>query len=241
MKTALLIAGACVALLSALKAAVGSVLQEEDETRLGRIPLALIRLASARLPRELRDDLAAEWRAELYHVLHGREGRPLTRLLRGIRYSAGLVISAPAIADGLNGDARRLQRAARIVGAGGAAGYAVWLLIYTWDFFHPPAALVHGWGPQLQPAADQLTGIGYLCFAAGFLGTAVFLVAGRWLIVDLNTAFFVAAGVLLYMGGGPLYSIVVAAVIFCVLAMTIRIQLRNRRRKHTAARAAQAA
>jgi hypothetical protein len=44
-----------------------------------------------RVPRDLRDDLAEEWQAELEFVLTGAEGMPLTRLVRGIRYTAGLL------------------------------------------------------------------------------------------------------------------------------------------------------
>ncbi len=138
MKTALFVAGACVTLLVLLaKAVIGRMLQEKAAMRLGRIPFALIRLASARLPRELRDDVAAEWRAELDFVLSGTDGEPITRLLRGIRYSAGLLISAPAIADSLRGTGRRLLRIARAVGAAGATAYAVWLLVYSYDYFQP--------------------------------------------------------------------------------------------------------
>jgi len=73
--------------ISVAKTVMSGVLREEAQTRLNRIPEALIRLASARVPADLRDDLAAEWNAELEFVLSGTDSLPLTRLARGIRYS----------------------------------------------------------------------------------------------------------------------------------------------------------
>jgi hypothetical protein len=90
--------------ISALKAAIGGMIREEACTRLGRIPFALIRLAARRVPAGMREDLAAEWTAELEFVLTGTDGMPLTRLVRGIRYSAGLLKSACEITDGLRGE-----------------------------------------------------------------------------------------------------------------------------------------
>lgn len=83
------------------KAFIGDMVQEEARTRLHRIPFALIRMAITQVPRELRDDLAAEWTAELAFVLSGTEGLPVTGLVRGIRYSVGLLLAALAITDGL--------------------------------------------------------------------------------------------------------------------------------------------
>jgi hypothetical protein len=83
------------------KLVMGGMIREEAQTRLGRIPYAVIQLATARVAPELRDDLVAEWRAELEFLLTDTEGMPLTRLVRGIRYSAGLLVSARAITDGL--------------------------------------------------------------------------------------------------------------------------------------------
>lgn len=87
--------------IGVVKAAVGDMIQEEARTRLGRIPFALIRIATLRVPPGLRDDLAAEWNAELGFLLTGTDGMPVTRLLRGIRYSAGFLLSARKITDAL--------------------------------------------------------------------------------------------------------------------------------------------
>jgi hypothetical protein len=68
--------------------------QQEAETRLSQLPSALIRLAVRRLPPDLRDDMAAEWKAELEFILTGTDGLPLTRLWRGTRYAGSLLASA---------------------------------------------------------------------------------------------------------------------------------------------------
>jgi DNA-binding transcriptional MerR regulator len=76
--------------------------QEEVRTRLGRLPEALIRLASSRLPCQERDDYADEWRAELTFVLRDTDGLPLTRLLRGTSYALGLLRVSRGIARELS-------------------------------------------------------------------------------------------------------------------------------------------
>lgn len=234
MKTALLVASACATLAGVLvKTVFGPTAQKEMATRLRRFPFVLIRMAGARLPRDCREDLTAEWRAELDHVLQDTDGMPLTRLLRGIRYSAGLLMSAPAVADGIKGESARLTRSVRIIGAGGAVAYAVWLLVHVLDSFQPVFEVVHTWNNPQPPTGHLiLTNIGYLCGAAAFLGTAVLMLTGRWQIANLNTLCFAAAGVLSYLGGGPLYSIVVAAVVLAILATAVGIQIRNRRRAY---------
>ncbi len=96
-----------------LLVALADLMSEEARTRLARIPFAIVRLARARLPRDLRDDLAQEWDAELMFVLTGTEGMPITRLLRGTRFALGLLRAAPAVADGLTGRTRRFGRRRR--------------------------------------------------------------------------------------------------------------------------------
>jgi hypothetical protein len=90
-----------------VRAAVVDMFSQEARTRLARIPFAVIRLARARLPRELRNNFTGEWNAELEFVLSGTDGMPITRLIRGIRYAVGLLLAARAIADGLTGRSRR--------------------------------------------------------------------------------------------------------------------------------------
>jgi hypothetical protein len=166
-----------IAVLGVVLAAAGlarliltDMLKEEARTRLGRLPYVLIRLARARVPQELRDDLAAEWEAELAFLLTGTEGLPVTRLARGIRYSAGLLWSARAISDGLtlgtSGRERRI-RAIRIL-AGclaalwGAGGVATGI-----------ALLAGGRAPIL-------VSVGITCMALNYVVAGATLASGRW-------------------------------------------------------------
>jgi hypothetical protein len=95
---------------STVWAAMTDMFKDEVRTRLDRLPYLLIRAAVLRIPRADRADLTAEWEAELDAVLHGTDGLPLTRLLRGIWFSADLLLrGAPAVAREINaarGEAR---------------------------------------------------------------------------------------------------------------------------------------
>jgi hypothetical protein len=84
---------------SVLWAAVTDMCKDEVRTRLSRFPYLLIRVAALRIPRAARSDLTDEWEAELDYILRSTEGLPLTRLLRGVIYSADLLLrGAPAVA-----------------------------------------------------------------------------------------------------------------------------------------------
>jgi DNA-binding transcriptional MerR regulator len=87
----------------ALRSTAMEMWQEEIRTRLSLLPNALTRLATLRLPEEIREDFADEWQAELAFVLRDTDGLPLTRLFRGTRYAMGLVRSAGGIARELSG------------------------------------------------------------------------------------------------------------------------------------------
>jgi transcriptional regulator with XRE-family HTH domain len=75
---------------------------EEIRGRLDRLPHLLIRLASRRVPGDVRDELIDEWTAELHEILHGAEALPVTRLVCGIRFGLGLLRTAPDIGRQLN-------------------------------------------------------------------------------------------------------------------------------------------
>jgi DNA-binding transcriptional MerR regulator len=92
-----------------VRGAVNTMCREEIETRIGRIPDALIRLAAARLPRQARDDLTGEWRAELDFILRDTDGLPVTRLLRGMRYAIGLLRVSPGTASELSGSGKPIE------------------------------------------------------------------------------------------------------------------------------------
>ena len=74
-----------------LRDAITDMCKEEIKTRLSRLPYALLRVVALRIPRAERQDVIGEWRAELDFILDETDGLPLTRLLRGIHYSASLL------------------------------------------------------------------------------------------------------------------------------------------------------
>jgi hypothetical protein len=131
------------ALSGLVRAMIGEMANEEAQTRLGRIPRALIRLALHRVPVDLRDDLAAEWDSELGFVLVGTEGLPLTRLLRGTTFAVGIFWSAGAIAAGFGTVSRR--RAHPAVALALFAVF-VWLISAV-----PPATIMPTPSSPLQP------------------------------------------------------------------------------------------
>lgn len=90
--------------LGLLKSATSEMFQEEAKTRLEHLPVTLIRLAALGLPKEMRDDIAAEWQAELASVLRDTDGLPLTRLLRGVLYATGMFRAAILITQEVSGD-----------------------------------------------------------------------------------------------------------------------------------------
>ena len=106
-------AGVIAGFLTALAGAVFTGLAaQEIRGWLDAVPGVLLRLARRRLPPENRDTLYDEWAAELHIVLHRMKGRPLSRLVFGIRYAVGLLRTARCIADEL-GPARRLNCSAQ--------------------------------------------------------------------------------------------------------------------------------
>jgi Restriction endonuclease len=87
-----------------LKGAASEMLQEEAKTRMEHLPGTLIRLAGLGLPKEMRNDTVAEWQAELASVLSDTDGLPLTRLLRGVLYAAGMFRAAFLIMREMSGE-----------------------------------------------------------------------------------------------------------------------------------------
>jgi hypothetical protein len=90
--------------------ALGAMCEEEIETRIGRLPHALIRLAVLRLPQDVRSDLADEWTAELGFIVSETDGLPVTRLLRGLHFAASLFRVAPSVAHELTCTCTRPSR-----------------------------------------------------------------------------------------------------------------------------------
>ena len=93
-----LLAGLICLVIWLLRNAAGEMLKEEMQTRLCRIPNALIRVAVLRLPELGRSDLADEWRSELAFIENNTAGLPVTRLLRGVRFAGSLLWAARGMA-----------------------------------------------------------------------------------------------------------------------------------------------
>ncbi len=95
--------------LSLAWAAVTDMLKDELRSRLGRLPFWLLRRAGQRLPEAARSDVVDEWNAELEFILRETEGLPLSRLVRGTRYSADMLLrGAPGVAREM-GEGRDLR------------------------------------------------------------------------------------------------------------------------------------
>lgn len=74
-----------------LRDALTDMCKEEVKTRLERLPYAVLRMVALRIPRPERPDVLEEWRAELDYILSETDGLPITRLLRGVSYSVGMM------------------------------------------------------------------------------------------------------------------------------------------------------
>lgn len=97
MNTPLTVLGAVV--LFATGTALGDLCSKEIRGRLDQIPYGLLNLVARRMPESVRADLLEEWEGELHQFLHGAEALPVTRLWRGLRYSASLLHAAPKIIE----------------------------------------------------------------------------------------------------------------------------------------------
>lgn len=80
---------------------ITSLVTQEATGWLDKVPGWLLRLARRRLPLNSRYVLYDEWAAELDTAFHDMRGRPLSRLVFGIRYAVGLLRTARRIANEL--------------------------------------------------------------------------------------------------------------------------------------------
>jgi hypothetical protein len=111
MNTFLLFLGTLVILLAGLVAsAVGGMVQDEIRTRLTRIPYGVLCLAALLVPANQRDDLRAEWRAEVSAIFEETKDVPFTGLVRATWYALGLLARGHAVARELDGTATERRR-----------------------------------------------------------------------------------------------------------------------------------
>jgi hypothetical protein len=75
-----------------------SLLGDELKGWVGRVPNAILWIATRRVPSGHRDALRAEWTADLVHELRDRTERPLSRLLVSVRFASSLVLGGRRVA-----------------------------------------------------------------------------------------------------------------------------------------------
>jgi hypothetical protein len=84
-------------------AVIGELVNEEMRGWLDHLPHVVLRLAAKRLgPAGKTTVYDDEWLPELTYILRGAEARPLSRLIIGIKFSVGLLISANRVARQLH-------------------------------------------------------------------------------------------------------------------------------------------
>lgn len=111
MNAFLVFLGSAAVLLAGLVAgAVAGMVQDEIRGRLTRIPHGVLRLAALLVPADQRDDLRAEWRAEVSAIFEDTKDVPFTGLLRAAWYALGLLARGRAVARELDGTAEKRRR-----------------------------------------------------------------------------------------------------------------------------------
>lgn len=90
---------ALAAAASLITAALCDLISEELRGWLELVPNAILRLAATQLDPTQRETIYRdEWHPELCYMLRGTESRPITRLIRGTTFAAGLLIAARRVA-----------------------------------------------------------------------------------------------------------------------------------------------
>jgi hypothetical protein len=87
-------------LLFAVYETIKNMVSKEAQTRLERLPYAILRVARRRLPPEHREKIHdEEWLPELIAIVRETDGLPITRMIRGVDYAVGLVFAASKVSD----------------------------------------------------------------------------------------------------------------------------------------------
>jgi hypothetical protein len=120
-KLGLLVFGALAAVFGTV---VGDLVSEEIRRRLDQVPRHLVRVAARRLPPASRAERVEEWCAEIDAILarRGATRLPITRLVIGVRFAAGLFAAVPSMR--LPAAASRRRSAAPVVVVAGVAAAA---------------------------------------------------------------------------------------------------------------------
>jgi hypothetical protein len=96
-------------------AALTDLISEEVRGQLDRLPRAVLRVAACRLPVSHRDEYLEEWNGELHEFLHGAEARPITRLVKGVRFALGLIHAAGTVRQAVGPRGNRIRRERRAI------------------------------------------------------------------------------------------------------------------------------
>jgi hypothetical protein len=160
----LVAAGIFVALVvgGAVKDVLKDILKQELQGWIEVLPFTVLQLARRRLPAKRREDLYEEWSAELAVLLRERaEGRPITRLVLGIRYAAGHLATGRRTACELGPHVREIGARGRRWGQWLAEGDSytdldgrTWMVHFISAVGPSPVELVNG-----ASAAQLLRGV----------------------------------------------------------------------------------
>jgi hypothetical protein len=136
----------------------------ETATRLERIPYAILRLARRRLPVEHRKTIHdQEWLPELVVIVRETEGLPITRLVRGVLYSIGLLFVASRVSKiravaPLAPKSRRRRKRIKMIEALTYAGLLAGAVVaLPWPLFEAAALAALGASAAMWAARSGLT------------------------------------------------------------------------------------
>jgi hypothetical protein len=176
--------GAALGAGALVNAVLSDMAKEEVTTRLNQVPVVLIRIATVRVPADLRDDLAAEWRAELDHIIISASGLPLTRLLRGTLFALGVLRAAKNIARELEPVGHDLRETAGDEGRAAALAREARLRLVAEIAKADPAGVrtLAFWPGAVVVAALAALDVVPLSWTAQAFGLAI---AGTWLITGI--------------------------------------------------------
>lgn len=91
-------------IIAALLAALSGLIGDEVRGQLERLPFGILWLVAGRLPADLRQAVyREEWRPDLIQHMQEADGRPITRLIVGIKYAADMARGAGKVGRELDG------------------------------------------------------------------------------------------------------------------------------------------
>ena len=122
--------------LGAFGLVVGKVVLDlatkEAQGRLDRLPFLILKVARWRLPAELRESMHDDWWIpDLQERLDSQVSRPITRLVKGMRFASSLAISAGRTARAAGVPSVWVRARQKVTAFSGRAGARTWLPYYA--------------------------------------------------------------------------------------------------------------